>query len=186
MYHKVAKDSNKGRTIIFQAVVMKVLGIDAATCCGANKKFPWLFDIMHDRYGRIDIKYSSATRMGCTERYTFQTNRRVSMEMVSRRECDTYFFLGCHNGNIEDIYIIPNSGWIKSISAASIKRNTDDSKYNEFRTDAKPYNDAYRSLMLFVGSNVMVGIDDIKDWLSGRPSMRREDDIVKNEKVEYV
>ena len=50
-------------------------------------------------------------------------------------------------------------------------------KYNEFRIDVKPYNDAYHDFMSFIGGSVAVGIKDVKDWLS-----RGESDIEKDAK----
>lgn len=166
MNSKFGKDSRNGKMIITRAVVSKVLGIDAMVYYNAREKFPWLFGITHSAYGKVDVKYSHLNSLGRSEVYKFQT-RKINKRTVYKRECDTYFFVGFDHDwkNIEDVFIVPNKGWIKDIGTASVYRNANDSKYNEFRVDAKPYNDAYHDLVLFIGSSMLVGIDDVKKWL---------------------
>lgn len=169
MYYKLAKDSSKGRTILSQAVVMKMLGTSSTAYYNVNKRFPWIFDITHYGYGRIDVKYSSLTGTGRLEGYKFWTNRRANIRIGNKKECDTYFFIGFDRDweNIDVVLVVPNKGWIRDIDMASVYKNTNDSKYNEFITDAKQYNDAYNDLMLFIGDSVVVGVDDVKEWLRG-------------------
>jgi len=167
MYYKVTKDGGKGKTIISQAVVMKVLGISATAHYNVNEKCPWIFDIIHYGYGRVDVKYSTLAGMGRTEGYRFKTNRNVSIKMGSKRECDTYFLLGFDYDwkNIDTVFVVPNKGWIRDVGTVSMYKSTNDSKYNEFRADVKPYNDAYHDFATFIGKGIMVEVDDVKEWL---------------------
>ena len=160
MNFKFVRNSSKGKTIVSQAVVMKVLGISSIAYYNINEKFPWLVDIVHYGYGRINVKYSIVTVIGRGEGYKFLTDRKTT-------KCDTHLFLGFDKDwkNIDDAFVVPNKGWIKDIGTACICKNADGSKYDEFKIDVKPYNDAYHDFISFIGGNGSVGVNDIKDWL---------------------
>lgn len=159
MNYKFVRNSSKGKAVMSQAVVVKVLGISPTAYYNTNEKFPWLIDVVHHEYGRIYVKYSILTGIGRAEGYKFLIDKTV--------KCDTYLFLGFDKDwqNIGTIFIIPNKGWIKNIGTACICKNTDGSKYEEFRKDVKPYNDAYHDFVSFIGGNAAVGISDVKGWL---------------------
>ena len=61
----------RGKTVICQAAVMKVLGIDDLNVL--NERFPWLFQIRHNQYGRVSVKQSVAKGVGHMEAYRFVT-----------------------------------------------------------------------------------------------------------------
>lgn len=164
------RNGYKGKTILCQAVVMKILGIKDLNLI--NDRFQWIFNIRHDRYGRVNVKQSIAKGVGHAEVYRFVTeNRKRNKKYNNRIECDTYFLLGfdLEWKNIEKTYIVPNQGRIKYIENITISKNAySSSTYDEFKVDHVPYNDALHSLMKFIekdGNIVMVDIEDIKKWL---------------------
>lgn len=158
-------DSPKGRLVIAQAVVMKVLGVSDLVI--ETKRFPWIFDIRHDKYGKIYVRQASATGTGKTDAYRFVIeNNKVNKKWKFRIEYDTYFFLGFSREKIiEKLYIIPNKGWVKDLLAVSIYRNTTLSKYDEFKIDNVPYNNAFIDLMSYIGHSTIIDINDIEEWL---------------------
>lgn len=174
MNYKFARSSSKGKTIVSQAVVMKLLGVSPIAYHNINEKFPWLVDIVYYGYGRINVKYSSLTGIGRAEGYKFLMDKKTVY--------DTYIFLGFDKDwqNINAVFVVPNKGWIKDIGTACISRNADGSKYNEFIIDVKPYNDAYHDLISFIGGSAAVGINDVKDWLR-RGESTEKDKVAKNE-----
>lgn len=159
----------KGKTVICQATIMKVIGIKDLNLI--NDKFPWIFDIRYNQYGRISVKQSLAKGVGYAEAYRFVTeNHKRNKKYNNRIGCDTYFFLGfdLEWKNIEKTYIVPNQGRIKDIENITISKNAYSSLYDEFKVDNVPYNDALQDLMRFIekdGNTVMVDIEDIKKWL---------------------
>lgn len=68
--------------------------------------------------------------------------------------------------DINVVYIIPNEGWIRNISMASIYENSNTSKYDKFKIDTDPYNRAFRNLMSYIHNANMIGIDAVKEWLN--------------------
>jgi hypothetical protein len=149
---------------------MKVLGIKDLNLI--NDRFPWIFDIRCDKYGRINVKQSVAKGVGYTEAYRFATeNHKRNKKYNNRIDCDTYFFL-CFDldwKNIEKTYIVPNQGRIKDIENITISKNTYSSTYDEFKVDHIPYNDTFHNLMKYIKKNrniVMVDIEDVKKWLN--------------------
>lgn len=159
----------RGKIVICQATIMKVLGIKDLNII--NERFSWIFDIIHDQYGRISVKQSLAKGVGHTEAYRFVTeNNKINKRHNNRIDCDTYFFLGFDLGwkNIERVYIVPNKGRIKYIENITISKNAYSSTYDEFRVDHIPYNDVLHNLMMFIekdGNVVMVDIEDVDKWL---------------------
>lgn len=178
MSYEFIKNGSKGKIITSQAVIMKVFGSSIAYH-SINRKSPWLLDIMHYGYGRINIKYSILTGTGRTEGYKFCTDRKTV-------KCDAHFFLGFDRywENIDTVFVVPNNGWIKDIGTACICKNADDSKYKEFRIDAKPYNDAYHDFMSFIVDSPTVGVSDIKDWLRRGESDTKKDAVAVMNKLE--
>jgi hypothetical protein len=163
---KFEVDNSKGRLVISQAVIMKVLGISDLVI--ERKKFPWIFDIRHDKYGKIYVRQASARGNGRMEVYRFIIeNNKVNKKWKNKIEYDTYFLLGFSRDwkSIERLCIIPNKGWIEDLDTISIYKNTDLSKYDEFKVDHIPYYNAFNGLMLYIGDVTIFDIDDIKDWL---------------------
>lgn len=160
-------DNPKGRLVISQAVVMKVLGISDLVI--EIKRFPWIFDIRHDKYGKIYVRQASATGTGKTDAYRFVIeNKKLNKKWNVKIVFDTYFFLGFSRDwkSIEKAYIIPNKGWIKDLSTVSIYRKTSLSKYDEFKVDNLPYNNAFYSLMSYIGAgSAIIDINDVEEWL---------------------
>lgn len=159
----------RGKMVLCQAVVMKILGIKDLNII--NEKFPWIFDIRHNQHGRTNVKQSVAKGVGHAEAYRFVTeNHKRNKKYNNRIECDTYFFLGFDLDwkNIEKTYIVPNQGRIKYIENITISKNTYSSSYDEFKADHVPYNDTLHNLMKFIEKNgyiIMVDTEDVKKWL---------------------
>ena len=159
----------RGKTVICQAIIMKILGIKDLSII--NERFPWIFNIIHDQYGRIGTKQSMAKGIGCAEAYRFATeNHRRNKKYNNRIDYDTYFFL-CFDlkwNNIEKTYIVPNKGKLKDIENVTISKNSYSSMYDEFRVDHVVYNSALHDLMRFIkkdGMIVMVDTEDVDKWL---------------------
>lgn len=143
---------------------MKVLNIKELNLI--NNRFPWLFEIRHNKYGKIVVKQSFAKGKGYTEAYRFMTeNHKRNKKWGYRIDCETYFLL-CFDAdwkNIEQIYIIPNV-WLNGVENVTIYKNTEYSKYDEFKIGFIPYNDALHNLDTYIGK-IMVDIEDVKKWL---------------------
>ena len=77
MNYKFVRNSNKGKAVMSQAVVVKVLGIGSTAYYNINEKFPWLIDIVHHGYGRINVKYSTLSGIGRGEGYKFLTDKKT-------------------------------------------------------------------------------------------------------------
>lgn len=159
----------RGKNVLCQATIMKVLGIKDIIVI--NERFPWIFDIRHNKYGRVSVKQSLAKGKGHTESYRFVTeNHRRNKKFNNIIEYDTYFFLGFDLDwkNIEKTYIIPNQGQMKYIENITISKSACSSRYDEFKVDHVPYNDMLQNLKKFIkkdGNIVMVDIEDVKKWL---------------------
>lgn len=171
MYSKFGKDSSKGKMIMSQAVVIKVLSINITDCDSIKIKSPWLFDIIHSEYGKIYIKQSALRGIGYSSGYRFQIKKKLKIiGSKKERECDTYFFLGFDENynNIDRVYIVPNRDWVKDIGTVTIYNSADDSKYDKFNTDPKLYNKMYQDLMSFIKCRTVISIGDVKEWLTTR------------------
>ena len=159
----------KGKTVICQATICKVLGIKDLNII--NDKFPWIFDVRHDQYGKIIVKQSVLKGVGHAEVYRFVTeNNKRNKKYSNRIDCDTYFFLGfdLEWKNIEKTYIVPNKGKVRYIVNITISKNSCSSSYDEFKVDHIPYNHALQSLMRFIekdGNIILVDIEDVDKWL---------------------
>lgn len=159
----------RGKMVLCQAAVMKVLEIKDINII--NERFPWIFNIIHDKYGRVNVKQSVARGVGHMEAYRFMTeNHKMNKRFNNRIEYDTFFFLGFGLDwkNIEKTYIVPNQGQMKHIENITIGRHTYSSRYDEFKVDHIPYNDVLHSLMKFIekdGNIIMADTEDVKKWL---------------------
>jgi hypothetical protein len=131
-------------------------------------KFDHFIDIRHEKYGSVDAKgaalksYKYIDTRGDTiiyYKWILSTRRKV--------DCNTYICLGydSERKNIIMVWIIPNEGWICNLSNIDIYKTFRPSKYDQFKVDPKSYNDAYKSLMSYLGDRKFFGIEDIKKWL---------------------
>lgn len=97
-------------------------------------------------------------------------NGQYSINIIGR-DFDTLFVL-CTDDDMNDIIkvlAIPE-GYIDGTGLTIMERQpikTEYMKYEKFRIDEKPYNEAYYSLMRHLGDRTCLGIDDIKEWLDG-------------------
>lgn len=151
-------DSDKGRYIMCQAVVAKALKIDGLNI--TNDNYEWPVDMEHNDYGKIDVKCSSLWYRRDVAMWTCATFKKI--------DCDTYMLLGLSQGyeNIEDVRIIPNEGWVSGLTTITISRSSiKTSKYDQFLSDPKLYNDIYQDLRLFFKDKKFFGADDIKEWM---------------------
>lgn len=160
-------DSETGRSIIDQAVVVKTIGGKDVNI--EMDKFDYLIDIKQENYGAIDVKGAALKSQTCLDvrgdtliyyKWIFPTRRKI--------DCDTYICLGydSERKNIEMSWIIPNEGWVRNLSNIDIYKTFRKSKYDQFKVDPKPYNDTYHNLMEFLKDRKYFGIEDIKKWLS--------------------
>lgn len=150
-------DNSRDRFIIFEAVVCKVLGADNLNIDMDN--FNLHIDVKDERYRMIDVKWESPDD---EDDWGFHTRRKW--------DCDHYFCIGVDENweNVEVVMIVPNEGWITEISQITIARyprNT--SKYDKFKVDPKPYNDAYHNITEFLKDKKFFKIEDIQQWLRG-------------------
>lgn len=160
-------DSETGRSVIDQGVVVKTLGGKDVNI--EMDKFDHFIDIRHEKYGSVDAKgaaLKSQKYFGAKGdiliyyRWTFPTRRKV--------DCNTYICIGydSERKSIVMVWIIPNEGWICNLSNIDIYKTFRPSKYDQFKVDPKSFNDAYKSLMSYLGDRKFFGIEDIKKWLS--------------------
>lgn len=149
----VKKNSIHGFIIISQAVTAKVLKIEDLNIKMNN--FNWYIDMEHEKYRKIDVK-SRSLNYGM---WSFSTRKKI--------DCDTNFCLGfdIYRENIASIYIIPNDDVMHNTGITIAKDSSRTPKYDKFKVDPKPYNDAYHSLMSFLKDNVYFGIENIRKWL---------------------
>lgn len=150
-------DSFQGRYIMSQTVIAKALGVEDLNIKMDN--FKWSIDIEHEKYMKIDVKYSSVWNRRGREMWTYAVNRKI--------DCNTYFLLGFGSDykNIEDLRIIPNEGWICNLVSITIVRNSlKISKFDQFKVDHEQYNDIYHNLMSYFRDKEYFGIEDIKRW----------------------
>ena len=62
------------------------------------------------------------------------------------------------------VLIIPNEGWVCNLSNISVYKTFRSSKYDQFKVDPKSYNDAYQSLISYLGDKKVFGVRDIEKW----------------------
>jgi len=151
-------DDDKGRYIMCQVVVAKTLKIDDLNI--KNDNDGWPVDMEHKDYGKIDVKCSSLWYRRGIAMWTYSTFKKI--------DCNTYILLGLSQDheNIEDVRIIPNDGWISGLTTITISRSSiKTSKYDQFLSDPKVYNDNYQDLRSFFKDKKVFGIDDIDEWL---------------------
>lgn len=156
--NNVEIDSDKGRYIICQAVVAKTLEIDDLNM--ENDNYGWPVDMEHKDYGKIDVKCSSLWYRRDVAMWTYSTFKKI--------DCDTYILLGLSVDyeNIEDVRIVPNDDWVSGLTTITISKSSiKTSKYDQFLSDPKLYNDTYQDLRLYFKDKKFFGIDDIKEWL---------------------
>lgn len=146
-------DSGRGKSLIDQAVVTKVLGIDDLNIKMDN--FEYYIDASNEKYGKIDIKGSHFYLI--EEIWRFSTRGNII--------CDTFILLGYNHDrtNIDFVWIVPNENWKNEIKIHKDAIKT--SKYDRFKVDPKPYNDVYYSLMEHLKNKKYFGAEDIKKWL---------------------
>lgn len=160
-------DTKTGRSVIDQAVVIKVRGAKDVNVEMDN--FDYFVDIIDEQYGKVDVKgailisqeYIGLKGKSVYNKWSFHTHNKI--------DCDTYICLGYSQNrkDIEIVLIIPNDGLICNIAKIRIYKTTFGTyKYGEFKVDPKPYNDAYHDLMEFLKHMKSFGIEDIKKWLT--------------------
>lgn len=150
----IEKGSNQYKSIISEATVCKVLGIENLNI--KNDNFEYYIDASHDKYGHIDIKACSPDDH---DEWNFYTKRKI--------DCDTYFCLGMDYKwkNVETVLIVPNEDWLIDISGITISRYPKhSSRYDIFKVDNSQYNEAYHDLLLYLKDAKSFGVDDIKKW----------------------
>lgn len=152
-----SKGSPQGRSIIYQAVIVKVHDIVDLNI--KNNNFGCHIDMEHPVYGKIDAK-GSKLKNG---RYSFSIRKKIY--------CDTYFCMGFDEywNSVESMYIIPNDDWIASLKDLSITKDPSKStKYNcdQYKIDnIEPYNREYHYIMRYFQDREYFGIEDVKKWL---------------------
>lgn len=148
----IGKKSEQGKTIISQAVVAKYLGIEDLNIKMDN--YSHYIDMEHERYGKIDVKYSSLM-YGVW--WLFNNRKKI--------DCDTNICIGLDKSgdNIESVFFIPND-IIMHNTGITIARSG--SKYDEFKVDPKIYNDLYHSLTCCIKGEYF-SIELIKHWMEG-------------------
>lgn len=154
-------DKEKGKSTITEAVVQK-----ARRCKSYNidtDNFNSEFDLYLDpEYNIIQVK--SATYSHIYGWWSFKG--------VNVGNADNVFLVCMDNmwNNVEKMYVVPKETIEKRIkhdSGITIAKNPSRiSQYFEFEISAKPYNDAYHSLIAFLKNRKYFGIEDIKKWLS--------------------
>lgn len=152
----LGKSDNHYKSIISEATVCKVLGIENLNI--KNDNFEYYIDTSHDKYGHIDVKARSPDDH---DGWGFNTRRKI--------DCDTYFCLGMDYKweNIDAVFIIPNEDWLIDIARIVIPRYPKyRSRYDIFEVDHRQYNDAYHDLRLYLKDIKSFNIDDIKKWLN--------------------
>lgn len=150
----VKKDSDYGISMMSQAIVAKFLGIEDLTI--KTNDFKYYIDAESKEYGKIDVKSSTLQQYGI---YCFANKMKI--------DCDTYICLGYDRPrrNIDNVYIIPNEGWINNLRHIAIPKNPSrTSKYDRFKVDSNPYNNVYQSLLLYLEDKMYFGVEDIKKW----------------------
>ena len=159
----------RGKAVLCQATIMKVFGIKDLDVI--SDRFPWIFQVTHHQYGRVNVKQSMAKGVGYAKAYRFMTeNHKRNKKYSNRINYDTYFFL-CFDlewKNIEKVYIVPNLGRMRYIENITISKNAYASSYDEFKVDHILYNDTLQDLIKFIekdGNIVMVDIEDVDKWL---------------------
>lgn len=138
-----------GETIIANIRKLKIISIEM-------NNFRCKFDLSPDlEYGIIQSKFRSAhyedwgIRFG--EKHYFDTLFALCSDKYLR--------------NIERVYAIPEVE-LEGICNTTIVKNF--SKYEKFRIDEKPYDNAYSSIKSFFNGRKYVGVDDFKKWLEGQ------------------
>lgn len=147
--------NSEGKGFITECVIVRIIGANNVNIEMDN--FSWPYDLIHEKYKRINVK----GRSPYYNMWIYDTQ--------GKDVCDTYFLMGFDKDrkNIESACIIPNEEWIKDLVKMTIVRNPSRvSKYDQFKIDPKPYNDAYHSLMEFLKDKKYFGIEDIKKWLN--------------------
>jgi len=156
------RSSESGKSIIDQAVVSKVLKIEDLNIKMNN--FEWYIDMENDMYKKIDTKGSCLRiiRAGLLKYYiwSFHTYKKIDI--------NTFICIGYdrNRNNIDFVWVIPNDRELITSESINITKGYSGSKYGKFKVDAKPYNDAYHSLMEFLKDKKYFGIEDIKKWLN--------------------
>lgn len=149
------KYSEKGKGLIFESSVIKVRQI--INCNIDNDNFNFKFDTSCDKeYGILQIK----------GRVPYYKNWKVYFN----HNFDTLFFLCLDKGmnDIVRIYAIPVAELYGISGLEIIEDDSIYSKWKRFRLeDISSYNNAYHSLISYLGNKDFFGVEDIKKWLEG-------------------
>ncbi len=148
-------NSSVGKGLIGEAVVVSIT--DSSNMNIDMNNFRWPYDLEHIHHKRINVK----GYVPYHDMWIYDTDGKENF--------DTYFLLGYDENrkNIESMHIIPNKDWVYNLVKITIVRNSSRvSKYDQFKINPKPYNDAYHSLMEFLKDKKYFGIEDIKKWLN--------------------
>ncbi len=149
--------TNCGKGFIGEAIVAKIRKLEILAIKMDNFH-PLGYDLSPDiKYNRIQIKLAGLIEGYWTVRFGMY------------HEFDNLFVLCTDKDTtiIKRVYIISEDelygiGCIRLPKDPCIYRG---SKYDKFRIDEEPYNDAYHSLMEFLKDKKYFGIKDIKKWL---------------------
>lgn len=155
--------SSNGIGLIGEGVFIKVRG--AKNCNILKDNFDLEYDCFDDKYGKTQIK----TRGMVLVRRINRSEYRWCFSNIKPENYDTIviFCIDKSRKNIERIYVI-QSEYVNSTSITIYERLVSrHSKWEEFRLhDIKIYNDAYQSLISYLGDRKFIGIEDIKKWLN--------------------
>lgn len=159
----------KGKMVICQAVIMKVLGMKNVVTTA--DRLSWTFQMENSQYGKIGVRQSAVKYTGQKEIYRFTIrNNKKNRKYDPRVNYDTYFFFGFDENwkNIEKVYIIPNQERMRYIENIIICKDIYSSIYGRFEVSNHPYDDILQDLMKYIEKNgkiIMVDMDDIEKWL---------------------
>lgn len=148
-------EDNKGKGLIGEAIIAKVLGLKILGIETGNINFE--FDLSIDKqYKMIESKI----------RRPLYGDWKVHLSEY--HNFDTLFILCMDNDmkNIVRVYVIPKNE-LNELTGITLYRNptpTIGSKWEKFIIDEKPYNDAYQDLIQFIKHDKF-GIKKIKKWL---------------------
>lgn len=148
-------EDNKGKGLIGEAVIAKVLGLKILGIEAGNLHFE--FDLSIDKqYNMIESKI----------RRPLYGDWKVHLSEY--HNFDTLFILCMDNAmkNIVRVYAIPKDE-LDGLTGITLLRNPTPSigsKWEKFIIDEKPYNDAYQDLIQFIKDNKF-GIEKIKRWM---------------------
>ncbi len=147
--------TTNGKGIIGECSIAKVRKLDVLSIKFDNFRFKLDLSVDHE-YGNIQSKYKVSYYGDWTVKFGIEHN------------FDTLFSL-CASKNMKDIeraYAIPEEELYGKQGIRLVGNISNrGSKWEKFRIDEKPYDDAYKSLMIYLKDKRYFGIEDIKKWL---------------------